>query len=371
LPRAKAEDLVYIRLVRAGGLVNQETDDWGLVRAVLAGERGADARFIRRAADALWSSCRRLTRNEAEARAAFNTTVTALRAGDFAALKAYDRRSRLDTFLALFTRDALGREILRHIAADADKGWQAFETQFSEDLKQLVRRRLAHARWAGAREDAYQEICAGLASDGCRRLIAYEGRGSPAGFVLHVADRLLLDFLRGLHARRRLPAAVARLPLADQELFRLIWWQGMTPENARMALAGRALSERELPLALARLHRAVPADYQPGTRELTLADAPEPLTDATPEALMLAGQQDRALADATRALQTLAAGLPESERLYLNILLTGAEDLPAREMARLMQMPVEEVYRLRQRVLKRLKEGLEGNDAVKKWLVSV
>ena len=327
----KASTLVYIPPGTGGvGCESSDTDDWGLVRAVLAGERGADARFIRRAADAVWTSCRRMTQGEPARRAPPSIRPwRRSRPGNFAALKTYDGRSRLDIFLALFTRDALGRDVLRRVAADANKGWQAFEALFSDDLRRLVRRRLAHARWEGAREDAYQEICAGLTSDGCRRLIAYEGRGSPAGFVLHVADRLLLDFLRGLDSRRRMPSAVTHLAPSDQDLFRLIWWQGMTPESARMALTrhGKPMSESELPLALARLHRAVPADYQPGTRELALADAPEPLADATPEALMLAEQQDRALDDAAGALQTLAAGLPESERLYLNILLTGAEDL--------------------------------------------
>ena len=353
--------------------MNQEADDWGLVRAVIAGEHGAEARFVRRAADAVWSSCRRLTRGEAQSRAAFDTAMAALKANNFAALKSYDGRSRLDTFLALFTRDVLARDVLARVAADANKGWPSFEALFADDLRRLVRRRLAHARWEGARDDAYQEICAGLTSDGCRRLIAYEGRGSPAGFVLHVADRLLLDFLRTLDSRRRMPAAVTRLAQADQELFRLIWWQGMTPDSARMALArhGTAPSESELPPALARLHQAVPADYRPEARQVALDDAPEPETDATPEAAILEKEQDRALADATGALQSLAAGLPEAERLYLGVLLDGSADLPPREVGRLMQIPVEEVYRLRQRVLKKLKDGLEDHAAVKNWLASV
>lgn len=353
--------------------MEQKAEDWRLVRAVLAGNGGAEARFTARAADAVWSSCRSLTAGETDARAAFDTAMTALRAGDFACLRGYDGRGRLESFLALVVRDVLARAVLRDVAADAQTAWRPFEALFGAALARLIQRRLPGPQRAEARQDAYQEICAGLLADNARRLAAYDGRGSPAGFVLHIADRLLLDFLRGLHARRRVPAAVLRLAPLDQELFRLVWWRGLTPEAAASVLARRfpASSEDELKPALARVHRAVPADYQPGARQLALADAPDAPDETTPETALLAQDEDRALGQAADALHSLAAGLPETERLYVRILLSGAADLPARELARLLQQPVEETYRLRQRVLKKLKEALADHEAVKNWLASV
>lgn len=348
-------------------------NDKALIRAGKAGDPAVRASLLRRLSDMVWVCCRRLTSDEATARAAFNKALTELTANDFAALAAYDGRGRLESFLALVVRDVLARGVLRNVVADAQTGWRPFEALFGAALVRLIQRRLPGPHRAEARQDAYQEICAGLLADSARRLAAYDGRGSPAGFVLHIADRLLLDFMRGLHSRRRVPAAVLRLAPLDQELFRLVWWRGLTLEAATSVLARRfpASSEDELKPALARLRQAVPADYQPGARQLALADAPEPAAEATPETALLAQDEDQSLALAADALRSLAASLPEAEQLYVHILLSGADDLPAREMARLMQQPVEEVYRLRQRVIKRLKETLADNEAVKNWLASV
>jgi len=354
--------------------VQQDSEDRSLVRAVLAGEPEAQARLMRRAADTVWACCRRLTGDEASARAACENTLAAIQADNFACLWAFDGRSRLDTFLALVVRDLLGRDVLQRVAEDAAAGWAAFEALFGGDLRRLVQRRLPGAFWAETRQDAYQEICAGLLAASGRRLSAYQGYGSPAGFVLHLADRLLVDFIRSFRARRRLPAAIVRLEPLDQTLFRLVWWRGMTAEAAGMVLEqqGEAASRAELSAALARLHRAVPADYQPETWQMALAEAPEiPAVALSPEAAMVADEENGTLAKAAEAIRELAPGLAVAERLYLRLLLTGADDLSARDIARLMQQPVEEVYRLRQRVLKKLKEHLADHPAIKNWLASV
>jgi RNA polymerase primary sigma factor len=51
-----------------------------------------------------------------------------------------------------------------------------------------------------------------------------------------------------------------------------------------------------------------------------------------------------------------AERLPTDERLYLQIVFSANEPLPARGIAKLMGCPVEEVYRLKQRSRKWLKE---------------
>jgi DNA-directed RNA polymerase specialized sigma24 family protein len=44
---------------------------------------------------------------------------------------------------------------------------------------------------------------------------------------------------------------------------------------------------------------------------------------------------------------------------------------PAREIARLIGLPVENVHKLAQKVKKQLREEIGGADAVKKWKLSV
>jgi RNA polymerase primary sigma factor len=352
--------------------VEQSGDDWSLVLAVRAGEPGAISRFIRRAADPIWTVCHHLAVDDAAAGNAFHQVLAALQIDNFASLAGYERPSQLNNFLVLFARDLLGRDALDRVARDTNRHWKAFEKAFCDDIGRLIRRRLRGAQGSATRDDVYQEICAGLAANGCHRLTAYDGHGSPFGFVLQVADRLLLDFLRRVHSRRRLPAAVARLEPLDQRLFRLIWWQRMTPQAAKMALATEELmSETQFASALSRLHQAVPADYQGGSREAALSEAVDVRDSGTPEVSLLEQEQDFALTGAVDALRALAADLPEAEKLYLRILLASADHLPAREMARLMQRPVAEVYRIRQQVLKRLKDGLADQTEIKNWLASV
>jgi RNA polymerase primary sigma factor len=64
------------------------------------------------------------------------------------------------------------------------------------------------------------------------------------------------------------------------------------------------------------------------------------------------------------AVKAAADNLPADERLYLQIVFSASEPLPARDIARLMGSPVKQVYRLKQRTRRWLKEmvvQLEGN----------
>ena len=70
-------------------------------------------------------------------------------------------------------------------------------------------------------------------------------------------------------------------------------------------------------------------------------------------------------------LERAVAGFPAEERLYLTVALGGAEPRPSREIARLMRRPVEDIYKLKQRVMNRLRDTLASDDAVKIWRASV
>jgi RNA polymerase primary sigma factor len=203
-----------------------------------------------------------------------------------------------------------------------------------------------------------------------------------------MADRLLVDFIRSLSGRRRAPAAIARLPKLEQQIFRLIHWHGAAPEIGTLtsALARRVTPppvSGDVAAGLDCVRRSLPADYDSSApsspRFVSLLQAPELSEDGSGTGPSAASLEDAAikteteglLAAAASAMREVAATLPDAELLYLRIALSGAEPLPAREVARLVQRPVAEVYKLRQRVLKRLKDTLQDHDAIKNWQASV
>lgn len=360
--------------------------DRALVAAAIAGEQAAAEPLLRRIADTIWTACRLLLREEADARQAFAEVAAQLQADRFRRLQAYRSDASLDAFVALATRELLAQRLVRLIQDDAGRGWRAFEHFFRADLQRLIRRRLPGLQHEETRRDAYQEICVALLDKECRRLKAHSGSGSFAGFVLQTVDRLLVDFIRSFSLRRRAPAAIARLDALGQEVFRLVHWQGAEPDADKLVvvLATRvqpAPSMESVSAALQRVQRALPGGYggTPASRVISLSEAPELSEEGStegpavesPEQIALERERDSLLSGAASALRAIAATMAEEERHYLRIALAGAEPLAAREVARLMKRPVEEIYKLKQRVMKRLKDALQDDEAVKNWRVSV
>ena len=99
-----------------------------------------------------------------------------------------------------------------------------------------------------------------------------------------------------------------------------------------------------------------------------LAGGAEDFAVPTPEDKLLDGQAACLLEQALAALRLALPGLDATERLYLELAMSGR---PAREIARLIGLPVENVHRLAQKVKKRLREEIGGADAIKKWKLSV
>ncbi len=293
--------------------------DLALARDVLSAKPQAWDRFARRVADTVWTACRILALDEAEARTAFADVMDALQADGFRRLRPYDGSSRIETFVALATREFLADRILRLFQAGAGGDpWTAFERFFGPDINRLILRRLSGADREEARRDAYQEICLALIEDDYRRLKAYRGVGSFTGFVLQTIDRLLIDVIRRSVPRRR----------------------GADSTQATVMVS---LPEED----------DIPSDRP------------------SPEESLLADEDERLLSVAINVLQQAADRLSEAERLYLRIALGSGEPIPAREVARLMRRPAKEVYKLKQRVMERLRAVLDDHPAVKMWRASV
>ena len=361
-----------------GRMRTQSADDRVRIAALTGGDPSLAAHFLRQIAPTVWTACLLLTEGESDAREAFRDVTAKLAADNFARLRDYTGKGSLESFIALTARDLLAERMLQILHADREKGWRAFEKLFESDFHRLIRKRIVGAGFEEERREAYQVISLAMIDEDCHRLKAYDGSGSFSGFVLRTADRLLIDFIRGLIRRRRLPHAIARLTALEREIFKLVQWEKL-PERPEV-LAPHLTTRLETPATLAEiaegLARVKSSAETLQTRTVfsrtdidlyEVADAPE----TSPEEQLVRseeGEQLRAAVDVlTRAIETLS----DSERLYLTIVLNAGETPPSREIARLMQRPVEDIYRLKQTVLKRLRDLIAEDSAVKNWRASV
>jgi RNA polymerase primary sigma factor len=349
-----------------------------LVNAVLSGEAVASRRFLDHMSATLWSIVARLEGDGADGEAAFLHVVASLEADGYARLKGFDGRARLSTYLSLVARDILGDQLARRFSETPHDAWSRFVRFFERDIRSRVAQQMPRNTGNAAREDAYQEICLKLIENDFHRIRAYGGRGSFTGYVLTVVDRILIDLIRRDAPRRRLPAAIARSAPLDQAVYTAVVWDGCPRDVERIAAvlrgrferdpdAGEVLESLARVAGMARLERA----QSPQSADISLDGLVEDgggllLADSapTPEDCMLLAEEERSRAAIVAAVKAAAADLPTNERLYLQIVFAASEPLPARNIAKLMGYPVEEVYRLKQRTQRWLKEvavRLENN----------
>jgi RNA polymerase primary sigma factor len=340
-----------------------------LVRAMVAGDTAAAARFLECASQPLWSAVTRLEGGGEDGEAAFLHVISALKADGYGRLKAFDGRARLSTYLALVARDILAERLARRFSEATEDAWSRFARFFGQDIRRRVSQRFPRDAATSAQDDAYQEICLKLVEDNYRRIRAYDGRGSFIGFVLTTVDRLLIDLLRRDSPRRRLPAAVARLSALEQAVYTATAWDGCPPDVERLVARLRGRFEHdpdaaEIGQALSRLTSVVRRELPPQRTEsvsletmveegsgLAIVD-PAP----TPEDQLLLVEEERHRAALVAAVKAAAADLPAAERLYLQTVFAACDPLSARDIAKLMGCPVEETYRLKQRTQRWMKK---------------
>jgi RNA polymerase primary sigma factor len=335
-----------------------------LVRAVVAGDSAAAQRLLDATAATLWSVVVKLEGNGADGEAAFLGVVEGLKADGYARLKAFDGQSRLATYLAIVARDILADRLARSFVEAPRRSWSRFERFFGADIRRRVAQRFPREASTGQRDDAYQEVCLKFIEDDYRRIRAYDGLGSFTGFILTVAERILIDLVRRDAPRRRLPAAVARLPQLDQDIYAAVVWNMHPADADRLAMTMRGRFERdpdaaEIRTAMARLAELVPlapAAASPRSEMVSLDSSGDdgegfsvPDSGGTPEEQLLESEEEQTRASLLAAVKAAAAELPAQDRLYLQIVFSATDPMPAREIARAMQLPVEEVYRLKQR----------------------
>jgi RNA polymerase primary sigma factor len=356
--------------MRSGNGGSTTERDRALVAAVLAGKPDAITRFIQEISTTVWASCRALSGYEGEARDNFLEVMGELRDSGFAAFREYDGRSSLKTFASLAIRDLYCRKLLQLFDFDPAKAWRIFGQLFEADIRRLIHRRLPAMSSEDIHQDLYQSVCVALVDQDYRRIRAYSGKGSFSGFVLRCADNIVGDEIRiAIAPRRRLPAAISRLAELDREVFRLVFWDRV-PNTGQLAHRLRSRFSRDFPTtevesALARVRTAA--------EKLRATPPPQETEDSaepTPEDIFVQAEDDEQLSAALGALTQAIQILPDDERLYLMLILRD-DPPPPRDVARIMRRPVDEVYAMKQRVLKKLRELVCEDSAVKSWLTSV
>ena len=160
-------------------------------------------------------------------------------------------------------------------------------------------------------------------------------------------------------------------------MFKLLFWRGLPehPEVLTPHLASRLGSTPELAdvaAAILRIrslsaHGPVPVRLVPLER-LDGFVSPE---SESPEDDLLRGEEEEQTSAALEVLSEAMEDLPDAERFYVTIVLSRSDPPPSREIARLMRRPVEDIYKLKQRVLQRLREIMAKESAIKNWRVSV
>lgn len=354
-----------------------------LLARVIAGEAAAAAEFLRIAIPPISVAIEKIETDEEERHAALLYVLAKLKDDGYRRLRAFNGRARLASFLILVARELLAQRAAGQLFEDSNAGWIQFTRIFDQDIQARIAKRFPHdagnARW----EDIYQDICEKLVESDCRRLRAYSGEGNFIGFVLTIVDRLLIDIMRREAPRRRLPAAIKRMPQLEQEIYMAVAWKACAPDVARLSdvLQGRIDADPEpdaIRDALARVMDVVtPLEgdnhHRPKTVSLDaiIGAVEEQLSDSsstTPEDELVFAEEERErdalIAMICASVETLAA----DEKLYLQVVFSTSENIPRRKIAQILGCSVEEVDRLRQRTQRwfaTLRREFQNNGASK------
>src|SRR5688572_2753000 len=110
------------------------------------------------------------------------------------------------------------RELRERLIAAPESGWRAFVDQYTPRLLQLIEQ-------CGVRDrddamDLYVHVCEKLAADDCARLRRHDpAKGALSAWLGTVVRRMLVDWVRSSHGRKRLFGSIRALSPIDQQVF--------------------------------------------------------------------------------------------------------------------------------------------------------
>jgi DNA-directed RNA polymerase specialized sigma24 family protein len=206
-------------------------------------------------------------------------------------------------------------ELHARLMASPAEGWRLFVDAYTPLILSLIDRAGIEDR--DDMTDVYVTVCERLSANGHARLRAHDPRkGALAAWLTTVVRHAAVDWVRSRAGRRRLFRAVKRLPLLDQTVFALYYWEGRQASEIAETLRSRGDKSVGVPDVLDSLARldGVLSDRQ--RRQLSVLvtrnAAPVSLDDVPPAASAMPAPLDPELRLRVRALdEAMRAALRE------------------------------------------------------------
>ena len=250
---------------------------------------------------------------------------------------------------------------------DPEAAWDLFLDQYSTTIFQVVRH-IEHD--SNLVPDCFQFVCEKLSADSLRRLRKFRlgGRASFSTWLRAVVRNLCLDWRRKRFGRHRTFKSISRLSSFDQQVFRLLYEQRVSLDEALQTLRSvfpdlsrdrvlesSARIEQELTVNQRRmldLRASHQADRNPiSSDETAIASAELADPAPNPEAQVV-------LRERSAALRRAVAHLTPADRML--ILLRFEQELTLEQLARALHLGnAQRVERQLKSVLSKLREDLE------------
>ena len=121
-------------------------------------------------------------------------------------------------------------------SANAENAWGQFLSDYSPLIYQVIRHFEPNPDNAA---DCFQFVCEKLFENRSKRLRKFKGNGSAtfATWLRSVVRNLCIDWQRKRFGRQRQFRSIARLPVFDQEVFRLVYERATPPHECLEMLA--------------------------------------------------------------------------------------------------------------------------------------
>ena len=213
-------------------------------------------------------------------------------------------------------------------SSNSEEAWAQFLSDYAAHIYQVIRHFESDSDNAA---DCFQFVCEQLIENRSRRLRKFKGEGA-ATFVTWlraVVRNLCIDWHRKQFGRQRQFRAIARLPVFDQEVFRMIYERAIPPDECLAMLAPEFpnTTTARIDASRARIENLLTTNqrwlltkriHAGNGNELTSLDQPESflsdLTDSQPDPETAAITNER-----TRKLRRALAQLSPNDRLLIRL----------------------------------------------------
>lgn len=342
--------------------------DKALVSRLLDGDPAAATEFFQRMDKTIAGACAIAFTDAENAEKARTEVAEITAANDFKLLGDYRGFAPLDSYVAILARDLLISSILRLIDRDQDRGWRAFERLYLKGRRQKLL-----SQHGADGDDIYQELFNYLSREDWRVLRNYEGKPGIQRLLHQKINSLAVDHHRESKGRFRTPKPIAAMPSLEQAVFRLLYREGLSPDAELVrdnlpSMVRLDLSIEDVTDAIDRVRKALPKNYRGQTivESLDSEDAPElPSDEETPETVLILVEEEQTVKAALDELSAAVEALTDIERLYIALLLDG--NRKPNQIARLLAVPVKDVYAMRPKLIGKLKHALKNQPATKLW----